>query len=217
MTPQDRPLTRLEEQLLRADIKANRPMSAWSVVRLLATLDEARSLPDEPRAPHRYGEWQLWQTIGREPPDWIDRDQLAADGVTTDAGAWIVSAAMDWDCDYGAFEVTSFVGTVAEIERQAAASSPVPEAAPGLRERLATALEAGWGSFTGLRDRTKWLAEADVLIQVAALDDATPPVPEAAPHRPDGAHWPSCRTCDEDWPCRAALDATPPALDGSDR
>jgi hypothetical protein len=187
MTPQDRPLTRLEEQLLRADIKANRPMSAWSVVRLLATLDEARSLPDEPRAPHRYGEWQLWQTIGREPPDWIDRDQLAADGVTTDAGAWIVSAAMDWDCDYGAFEVTSFVGTVAEIERQAAASSPVPEAAPGLREALHTAMEedadqVGWGD-----SKTTDLSMEEVHRVIDAVMD------------------------------RAALAATPPALDGSDR
>jgi hypothetical protein len=37
------------------------------------------------------------------------------------------------------------------------------------------------------------------------------PVPEAAPHRPDGAHWPSCRTCDEDWPCAGVRPPEPGA------
>ena len=64
--------------------------------------------------------------------DGIDRDALAAEGVRTERGLWLVEQALDWAQDYGAFEVESFVASIAEVEREARDRST--PSVDGLRE-----------------------------------------------------------------------------------
>jgi hypothetical protein len=209
-TPQDSPLTRLEEQLLRADIKANRPMSAWSVVRLLATLDEARSLPAEPGAPTG----ETWRCPGC-------RDTTAPMGMCQTCGVFGLRYEdaprhSPYEC-YVEHRIQSMSGEHLFDDGCRLCDWSQPQPLPA--EPVAPSVRHGRHCPCSACYRTDWMdpriASCDYHPGVRCPYDPAPsPVPEAAPHRPDGAHWPSCRTCDEDWPCRAALaEATPPALD----